>query len=60
MPPQMKILNKVISILINYAFFLKLERCNLHNATRHLTKCDVINDVKLFPTNVAGCTVANC
>ena len=21
-----------------------------HNATRHPTKCDVINDVKLFPT----------
>ena len=29
---------------------LKLERCKPHNAARHLMKCDVINDVKLFPT----------
>ena len=29
---------------------LKLERCMQHNAARHLTKCDVIDDVKLFPT----------
>ena len=25
-------------------------RCKPHNAARHLMKCDVINDVKLFPT----------
>ena len=31
-------------------FRLKLEHCKRHNALRHLTKCDVINDVKLFPT----------
>ena len=31
-------------------FRLKLERCKPHNASRHSTKCDVINDVKLFPT----------
>ena len=31
-------------------FRLKLERCKPHNAARHLMKCDVINDVKLFPT----------
>ena len=31
-------------------FELKLERCKPHKATRHPTKCDVINDVKLFPT----------
>ena len=31
-------------------FRLKLERCKLHKASRHPTKCDVINDVKLFPT----------
>ena len=31
-------------------FCLKLERCKLHNAARHPRKCDVINDVKLFPT----------
>ena len=29
---------------------LKLERCKPHIAARHPTKCDVINDVKLFPT----------
>ena len=31
-------------------FRLKLERCKPHNAARHAMKCDVINDVKLFPT----------
>ena len=31
-------------------FELKFERCKPHNAARHLMKCDVINDVKLFPT----------
>ena len=31
-------------------FELKLERCKPHIAARHSTKCDVINDVKLFPT----------
>ena len=31
-------------------FRLELERCKPHNAARHLMKCDVINDVKLFPT----------
>ena len=35
---------------------LKLERCKRHNAARHSTKCDLINDFKLFPT---GYTVAN-
>ena len=29
---------------------LKLERCKPHNASRHPTKCYVINDVTLFPT----------
>ena len=29
---------------------LKLERCNPHKAARHPTICNVINDVKLFPT----------
>ena len=37
-----------------YSFFFaedrKLERCKPHEAARHLTKCDVIKDVKLFPT----------
>ena len=31
-------------------FRLKLERCKPHNAARHLTKYEVINDVKMFPT----------
>ena len=31
-------------------FCLTLECCKLHKATRHPTKCDVINDVKLFVT----------
>ena len=31
-------------------FCFKLERCNRYKAARHLTICDVINDVKLFPT----------
>ena len=31
-------------------FRLKLESCKPHNAARHPRKCDVINDIKLFPT----------
>ena len=31
-------------------FELKLERCKMRKAALHPTKCDVINDVKLFPT----------
>ena len=31
-------------------FELKLERCKPNKVARHPTKCDVINDVKLFPT----------
>ena len=31
-------------------FPLKLECCKLHNDARHPMKCDVIIDVKLFPT----------
>ena len=29
---------------------LKLENCKQHKGVSHPTKCDVINDVKLFPT----------
>ena len=46
-PPQMKILNMVIPILMQFCSF---ECCKPHNAARHLMKCDVINDVKLLPT----------
>ena len=31
-------------------FCFKLECCKLYKAARHPTICDVINDVKLFPT----------
>ena len=31
-------------------FWLKLERCKPYKIERHPTICDVINDVKLFPT----------
>ena len=31
-------------------FDLKLQRCKPHKAVSHPTKCDVINDVKVFPT----------
>ena len=44
---QMSILNMVIPILRH---FCSLECCKLHKATHHPTKCDAINDVKLFPT----------
>ena len=30
-------------------FELKLERCKPHKAAHHPTKCDIINDVKLYP-----------
>ena len=46
-PPQMKILNMVIPILMHFCSF---KRCKQHNAARHLMKCDVINAVKLLPT----------
>ena len=52
---------KIIKILHNFEsgyphsnallqFRLKLERCKPHNAAGHPRKCDVINEVKLFPT----------
>ena len=50
-PPQMKILNIVIPNLLHFLQFeLKLERCKPHKAAGHSTKCDEINDIKLFPT----------
>ena len=45
--PQMKNLNMVIPILVH---FCKLEHSKQHTVAHHPTKCDVINDVKLFPT----------
>ena len=46
-PPEMKILNIVIPILMQFCSF---ERCKPHNAALHLMKSDIINDVKLLPT----------
>ena len=31
-------------------FRLELKHCKPHKVARHPMKCDVINDVKLFPT----------
>ena len=46
-PPQMKILNMVIPILMHFCSFLR--NWSVEPAGRPM-KCDVINDVKLFPT----------
>ena len=43
-PPQVKILNKVIPILLHFCSLVP----NWNVATRHPTRCDIINDVKLF------------
>ena len=40
-------------------FELKLEYCKPHKAARHPIKCDVINDVELFPTVYLGYIVTN-
>ena len=34
-------------------FYLNFERYMPHKAACHLTKCDGINDVKLFPTVIS-------
>ena len=49
-PSQMKIL-MVIPIICNafLQFCLKLECCKPQKATGHLTNCDAINDLQLFP-----------
>ena len=50
-PPQMKILNMVILVLINLSSFVsKFECCKLQKAPRHPTKYDVINEAKLVLT----------
>ena len=49
-PPQMKILNMVIPILMHFCSFVSdLSVCMPRNTARHPTKYDAINDVKLFP-----------
>ena len=53
-PPQMKILNMVIPILMH--FYKHVSNWNVASRIKprkgvcHPTKCDVINDVKLLPT----------
>ena len=54
LPPQMKILNMVIPILMHFfSFFYQtgaLERYMPHKTACHPRKCYVINDAKLFRT----------
>ena len=47
-PSQMKILNMVIPILLHFCNFVSNWKPN--NAAPYPTKCDAINDVKMFPT----------
>ena len=53
-PPQMKILNILIPILMHLYSLVSnwsVASCiKLHKGVRHQMKLDVINDVKLFPT----------
>ena len=41
---------KLLIMVIPIVMCLKLEHCKLHKDMCYQTKCDVINDVKLFPT----------
>ena len=50
MPPQMKILNMVIPILMHFCSFVPNWSVKPHKAAGQPARCDVINDVKLFPT----------
>ena len=57
--PNKKIENGCLHSDALLQFELKLERCRLHKAACHPTKCDVINDVKLFRTvysRIFSCT----
>ena len=63
-PPQMKILNMVIPILMRFDSFVSNWSVSSHIMPHVIqAKCDVINDVKLFPTGyrqyIAGYTVPN-
>ena len=51
---QMKLLNMVIPILMHFCSFVSnwsVTSCIKDKAARHPTKCDQINDVKLFLTD---------
>ena len=53
-PPQMKLLNMVIPILMRFyrliSHWSTASRIKPYKGVRHLTKCDLINDIKLFLT----------
>ena len=53
-PPQMKILNMVSPILMRFYSHVSnwgIESCKKpRKGVPHPTKCDVINDIKIFPT----------
>ena len=49
LPLQMKSLNMVIPILMHFFSFVAFLSV-ASRILRHQMKCDVINDVKLFPT----------
>ena len=49
-PPQMKILNMVIPILMHFCSFVSNLRVASPKNARHPMKCDIISDVKLFST----------
>ena len=52
-PSQIKILNIVIPILMHFCRFVSnWSVANRTKATSHPTKCDVINAVKQFPTDI--------
>ena len=51
MPTQIKMLNMVIPFLMHFnQFCLQLEQCKRHNAARHPTKSNEINDFNIFPS----------
>ena len=55
-PPQMKILNMVFPILMRFYSLVSnwsvASRMKPHKGVRYPTKCDVINDLKLFLTDI--------
>ena len=61
--PPMKKFNKVIPILMRFYSLVSNRRVASRikplKGVRHPTKCDVINDVKLFPTVYPRITVTN-
>ena len=62
-PPQIKILNLVIPILMRFYSLISnwsvASRIQPHKCVRYQMKRDIINAVKLFSTVITGYTVAN-